>query len=173
MEYRDKEHSLVLNPIVGKIEEFDASQAGSALARALEVGSETNVVLTFDNELTMLQVRSTPTPVDLDPNAAYIIAGGLGGLGISISTWMAEHGAKHLIFVSRTNGAEPDALDAIQELQSKGITTDTVVCNGRDKEAVVAAIRDISRMNTVKGVVHAAMGEDVSLVFQIELSGYR
>jgi NAD(P)-dependent dehydrogenase (short-subunit alcohol dehydrogenase family) len=113
----------------------------------------------------MLQVGSIPTPVALDPNAAYIIAGGLGGLGISISTWMAEHGAKHLIFVSRTNGTEPDALDAIQELQSKGIKTDTVVYNERDGEEVVAAIRDISRTTTVKGVVHAAMGEDVSLVF--------
>jgi hypothetical protein len=165
MEYRNKEHPLASNPILGKIEEFDASQAGCALARALEVGSETNVVLTFDDELTMLQVRSILTPVALDPNAAYIIAGGLGGLGISISTWMAEHGAKHLIFVSRTNGTEPDALDAIQELQSKGIKTDTVVYNERDREEVVAAIRDISRTTTVKGVVHAAMGEDVSLVF--------
>lgn len=165
MEHRKKEHPLVFNPILGKIEEFNASQAESALTRALGVGSEANIVLTFDDELAMLRVRPTPKPIALDPNAAYIIAGGLGGLGTSIAKWMAERGARHLVFVSRTNGTGPDALNTIQELHTKGIKTDIVLCNGKDKEAVVAAIKEISRSTTVKGVVHAATGEDVSLVF--------
>jgi hypothetical protein len=167
MEYRDKERSLTINSIPTKVEQFDVSRVESALKRALEVGSDTRVVLTFDNVLAMLRVKSAPTPVALDPKAAYIIVGGVDGLGRSISTWMAERGARHLVFVSRTGGTKPEAMDAIQELHMKGVKTDKVLCSVSDKEALVTAIEEITKRTTVKGVVHAAVVEDVSLVFQV------
>jgi hypothetical protein len=101
-------------------------------------------------------------PVALDPKSAYIIAGGLGGLGRSISTWMAERGARHLVFVSRTGGTKPEAMDAIQELHIMGVKTDIVTCSVSNKEALVTAVEQITQSTTVKGVVHATVGEDVS-----------
>ena len=33
---------------------------------------------------------------------SYIISGGLGGLGLELAQWMVEHGAKKLVFTSRS-----------------------------------------------------------------------
>ena len=101
-------------------------------------------------------------PVALNPEAAYIITGGLGGIGASISTWMAERGARHLVFVSETGGTKHAAVDAIQELHMMGVETDVVICSVSNKEALVSAIEEIMQRSTVKGVVHGTVEDDVS-----------
>ena len=44
--------------------------------------------------------RGQPKSLRLHASAAYLLVGGLGGLGRAISVWMVEHGARHLIFLS-------------------------------------------------------------------------
>ena len=34
-------------------------------------------------------------------NRSYLLIGGLGGLGLALATWLAQHGAKHLILSSK------------------------------------------------------------------------
>ncbi len=46
---------------------------------------------------------SLPT-IEFKPNACYFLAGGLGGLGRSITTWMVENGAREFIYISRSAG---------------------------------------------------------------------
>jgi hypothetical protein len=165
IEYKDREQSLSFDSSPIKVEQFDVSQVESALTRAMEVGSDTRVVLTFDDARAMLRVKSAPTAVGFDSKAAYIIVGGLGGLGRSISIWMAEHGARHLVFLTRTDSTKPEAIHAIQELHMKGVKTDKVLCNVSDKEALVKAIKEITQSTTVKGVVYDVVAEGVSVVF--------
>lgn len=40
-------------------------------------------------------------------DATYLLTGGLGGLGRSVSTWLAERGARHFVFLSRS-AAKPE-----------------------------------------------------------------
>jgi NAD(P)-dependent dehydrogenase (short-subunit alcohol dehydrogenase family) len=57
-------------------------------------------------------------PMKLSKEASYLLAGGFGGLGRSISRWMARHGAKHLIFVSRKAGTSVEAKQLLDELKA-------------------------------------------------------
>ncbi|KAF5855558.1 hypothetical protein ETB97_008996 [Aspergillus alliaceus] len=54
----------------------------------------------------------------LSPNASYLLVGGLGGLGRSISTWMVERGARHLTYLSPSAGQKHHSF--IQELEEQG-----------------------------------------------------
>jgi NAD(P)-dependent dehydrogenase (short-subunit alcohol dehydrogenase family)/aryl carrier-like protein len=56
----------------------------------------------------------------LSGDASYLLVGGLGGLGRSISIWMVEHGARHLVFMSRSAGRRAEDLEFVHELESMG-----------------------------------------------------
>jgi len=45
-------------------------------------------------------------PLSFRSDATYLITGGMGGLGLLVSRWMVERGAKHLVLVGRST---PDA----------------------------------------------------------------
>ncbi|GFM69825.1 acyltransferase domain-containing protein [Pseudomonas cichorii] len=40
--------------------------------------------------------------VSINPDATYLVAGGLGGLGQEVLAWLVEKGARHLVVVGRT-----------------------------------------------------------------------
>lgn len=100
---------------------------------------------------------------EFDPEATYLMAGGLGGLGRSMSLWMAERGAKHLTFLSRSGDANPWANTIIQDLAALGATTEIVKCDILQLDSVESVIKQISKQRSIKGLVHFAMVRDVSI----------
>ncbi|OJI96712.1 hypothetical protein ASPVEDRAFT_119070 [Aspergillus versicolor CBS 583.65] len=74
----------------------------------------------------------------LNKEGAYLLVGGLGGLGRSISTWMVERGARHIIYLSRRAGASKLHRDFGQELASMGCRVDFV-------QGTVLNFDDVSR----------------------------
>lgn len=88
---------------------------------------------------------SVPVPApELDPEAVYLLVGGLGGLGTSISRWMASHGAKSLAILSRSGGESEAASDVPAELLEMGCKVTTVVCDVTDEDGVREAISQVS-----------------------------
>lgn len=61
----------------------------------------------------------TVRELDLNPNASYLLVGGLGGLGRAVATWMVEKGARHLIFMSRSAGKSAKDEAFFHELESQ------------------------------------------------------
>jgi hypothetical protein len=57
---------------------------------------------------------------ELDASASYLLVGGLGGIGRSISLWMAQHGAKNFTFLTRNAGSRSHDQDFVNELESMG-----------------------------------------------------
>ncbi|UZP34413.1 hypothetical protein NXS19_002229 [Fusarium pseudograminearum] len=85
------------------------------------------IVVSMDTTVgTKLEVESRKQLVTMDPSASYLLVGGLGGLGRSISRWMIQRGARHLIYLSRTAGTNEKHLDVQQELESLGCKVDFV-----------------------------------------------
>jgi acyl transferase domain-containing protein/NAD(P)-dependent dehydrogenase (short-subunit alcohol dehydrogenase family)/acyl carrier protein len=90
-----------------------------------------------------------------DPNACYLITGGLGGLGLEVARGLAERGARHLVLMSRHH--RPEAQSAIDEIRRLGVVVDVVLGD-------VAVAHDVTRMLVeiatghapLRGVVHAA-----------------
>ena len=56
----------------------------------------------------------------LGADATYLLTGGLGGLGLKTARWLADHGARHLVLMGRS---EPslDAARQIEELRGGGV----------------------------------------------------
>ncbi len=97
-----------------------------------------------------------------DPYAAYLLAGALGGLGRSLAAWMVERGARHLVFLSRSGIAKPEAAGTVQELLNAGADPEVIRCDLTDRKALLSAVEKISETRQIKGVIHAAMVEGVS-----------
>ncbi|KAL0940537.1 Lovastatin diketide synthase LovF 14 [Colletotrichum truncatum] len=101
--------------------------------------------------------KAAPTyrPVRFKPDAAYLLVGGLGGLGRSIATWLAERGARHLVFLSRCAGLTDVSKQAVRELASMGCHAVTVAGRVDKVEDVKRAIG--SAEAPIRGVFQLAM----------------
>jgi acyl transferase domain-containing protein/surfactin synthase thioesterase subunit/acyl carrier protein len=79
-------------------------------------------------------------------DATYLITGGLGSLGLKVAKWMAECGARRLVFTSR-RPPHRRAMETVRELEAKGVRA-------------VVAIGDITKeteLNRILGEVHATL----------------
>jgi NAD(P)-dependent dehydrogenase (short-subunit alcohol dehydrogenase family) len=61
-----------------------------------------------------------PKELQLNHSASYLLVGGLGGLGRSVSRFLVEHGTRRLLFLSRSAGTGPSDVDFVHELQGMG-----------------------------------------------------
>ena len=75
---------------------------------------------------------------------------------------MAERGARHLTFISRSGASSTEAASAISELQVMGVQTNIFQSSVTEKSELLAVVRQTSSTRAIKGVLHAAMVEGVS-----------
>ena len=130
----------------------DATEAFRVLQDRDRIGK---VVLKISRDDSILSdVRSAGT-LALDSRGSYLLAGGLGGLGRSIATWMIEHGARSLIFLSRSADTNESNQAFFEELKSMGCVVSAVAGMVQDMEDVTKAIS--SAPSPIKGVIQLAM----------------
>lgn len=92
----------------------------------------------------------------LRADASYLITGGLGMLGRRAAEWLAQHGARHLVLVSRRppTGIASQAIDAIRESGCE------VVIHQADSslrpEMATLINRFDNELPPLAGVIHAA-----------------
>ncbi|SHF16707.1 type I polyketide synthase [Streptoalloteichus hindustanus] len=145
---------------------LDLDPAADAVASA-EVAARELVADSADDEVAwrsgqrfahrLARVPAAPATTHLPVRAgAYVISGGLGGLGLATAGWLAEHGATRLVLSGRRKPS-PDAETAIDDLRANG--TEVEVILGDIAEAGVASGL-VARATTdgvpLRGVVHAA-----------------
>jgi natural product biosynthesis luciferase-like monooxygenase protein len=87
---------------------------------------------------------------------AYVIAGGLGGLGVAVARWLVDRGARHLLLLGRSAREVSDPL--LTGLAARGATVDYRQVDVGDAAALERVLRLWSASNspTIRGVVHAA-----------------
>lgn len=98
---------------------------------------------------------SKPVPPSFDSSAAYLLIGGLGGLGRAISSWMVEHGARHLVYLSRSAGQRAADIDFVRELHSQGCEAQLIQGNVAIIEDVERAMKMISK--PLRGILQMSM----------------
>lgn len=119
------------------------------------------VVVTFEPEFaTGNDSQLSPAPdISFDMNAGYLLAGGLGGLGQAVSIWMAERGARHFVFISRSgHSTKTDAF--FEELDAFGCTYEVHKGSVIDLDVVSDAVRTAKK--PVRGIMQMAMQLQVS-----------
>lgn len=98
-------------------------------------------------------VQQRKKVMQFDGSGAYLLVGGLGGLGRFISIWMVEHGARHLVYLSRSAGSRKH-LEFAQELSSMG-------CRASFVQGSVDKIEDVSnaiaQAQGLKGILQMSM----------------
>ncbi|KAI1128529.1 hypothetical protein F5Y10DRAFT_265029 [Nemania abortiva] len=129
--------------------------------RYMQQGSHIGkIAISIRNESTRnLEVEKiTPVYTDsdmFDPGASYLLVGGLGGLGHSVSVWMAQRGARHLTFMSRHAGDGAADVDLARRLESMGCSVQLVRGSVTNVKDVANAIRGTPK--PLKGVLQMSM----------------
>lgn len=104
---------------------------------------------------------------------AYLITGGLGGLGLATAAWLAAHGARTLTLLSRS-GASEHARRCIDALREQGVDVHVVAGDVADGALVADLCRTIDGGNSrLKGVVHAAGVVVDAMLENVELGTLR
>jgi acyl carrier protein len=104
----------------------------------------------------------TREPAFLRENATYLISGGTGALGREVARWLAEHGARHLVLVSR-RGIMPDG--ALAPLEEAGAEVRICKADISDEQEVRRLLREtLADMPPLDGLFHAAGVLDDSLL---------
>ncbi|KAL5046523.1 hypothetical protein BDW71DRAFT_214582, partial [Aspergillus fruticulosus] len=78
------------------------------------------ILLRMPEDPSSLSVSPGESPFSFRPDASYLLVGGLGGLGRSVSTWMVERGARHLVYLSRSAGLSEGDQAFVRELEEQG-----------------------------------------------------
>ncbi|MEM9568354.1 MAG: SDR family NAD(P)-dependent oxidoreductase [Cyanobacteria bacterium P01_E01_bin.34] len=94
--------------------------------------------------------------VRFKPDATYLIAGGLGDLGLLTAKWMVERGARSLVLVGRSE-ASTLVQPRLEELQAVGATVVTAQADVAHRDRLESVFRNIeATLPPLKGIIHAA-----------------
>ena len=99
---------------------------------------------------------TTEKPMSLDPGATYLITGGLGTLGLRVTRWLVNRGARHLCLTGR-RPAGNHARETICRLQEQGARVAVVSADVAEPDDVSNLMASIATsLPPLRGVVHAA-----------------
>jgi NADPH:quinone reductase-like Zn-dependent oxidoreductase/acyl carrier protein len=129
----------------------EARSAFRAMAQGRHIGK---LVLSFEE-------RRTPdasSPVTIAADGAYLVTGGLGGLGLRVARWLVEQGAGQVVLMGRRPPsdeaqAELRALEARAPGGGRVVVALGDVSRAEDVERIIASAGSSSRL---RGIVHAA-----------------
>jgi phthiocerol/phenolphthiocerol synthesis type-I polyketide synthase A len=136
------------------------------------------------------EVAGSPVrePLRCRPDAAYLITGGLGALGLLTAGWLADRGARRVILAGRTalpprrdwdsdsnDAATAQKITAVRALEARGVVVEAVALDIGSAEAMQALLtkRDDEGAVPIRGVVHGAGITDAELFTEMEESRLR
>ncbi len=112
--------------------------------------------------LTRVHLANRESPLRIHSDAAYLITGGLGALGLKMAEQLVAEGARHLLLTGRSGAASAEQQVVIQQL------------NGADVQVMkadVSSADDVARLlaqvkQPLRGVIHAAGVLDDGMLMQ-------
>ena len=151
VEYYQQGHITPIRPM--RI--FDAAQVAEAF-RYMQKGQHIGkIVVSIPQKSSQLETIATKQDLRLRAGSAYLLVGGLGGLGRAVASWMVERGAKHLIFLSRSAGQSTNDQAFSQELNAQGCLTQFFAGSAANSDDVKNAVQNAAA--PIAGVMHMAM----------------
>lgn len=143
---------------------FPVSKAADAfreMATAKHIGK---VVLDFAQRPE--QVSGKQGGIHFEPDASYLITGGLGGFGSSLAHWMVERGARNIVLIGRKGADSSDAAAIVAKLQERGARVRVLKADVARLEDVQRVLGEIEQDPPLRGIFHAAGLLDDALVVQ-------
>lgn len=141
---------------------FDAADAVRAF-RLMQTGQHIGkIVIRMPDDPSTLQVTGAHVSSALfRSDVAYLLVGGLGGLGRAIATWMVERGARNFVFLSRSGSSALIVRSFIEDLKAQAECEVTVI------QGTVVNLDDVDRAvrcspKPLAGVIQMSMVLQVS-----------
>ncbi len=106
-------------------------------------------------------IRRTPVSLSLDPEASYLIVGGLKGLCGSLAEYMALCGARNLISLSRSGAGDERSQRVMHNLNSMGATVKIAMGDVSKLEDALRVFQEAEP--PISGVIQGAMVLRVSI----------
>lgn len=109
----------------------------------------------------------------LQPNASYLVTGGLGGLGLTVARWMADQGARNLVLVGRSAPKE-HALPTLQALEEAGVNVHIArgdIGQAADVERILTEVNQT--LPPLRGIIHAAGVLDDGVLSELNIDRFR
>ncbi|KAL9595035.1 MAG: hypothetical protein Q9219_006685 [cf. Caloplaca sp. 3 TL-2023] len=127
--------------------------------RSMQSGTNMGkIVIKMDQEAVVPVVPHAGNRASFDPAATYVIAGGLGGIGRSITRWMAHQGARYLLLLSRSGAKSKAAVELLEEMHDRGVEVQTPACDISDEGALSRVLERMTEsMPPIKGCIQASM----------------
>ena len=108
-----------------------------------------------------------PQPLRVRGDATYLVTGGLGMLGRSVTEWLINKGAKHLVLTGRNASAEA-AQAVLRTAATNGATINVVAADISREEDVSRLMRTIGeQLPPLRGVVQSAGVLDDGILAQL------
>jgi acyl transferase domain-containing protein/NADPH:quinone reductase-like Zn-dependent oxidoreductase/SAM-dependent methyltransferase len=144
---------------VRPVQKFGVDEVEKAF-RYMQQGRHTGkVVVQLDvpEDILVPAVPRTPI-VGIHSDATYVIAG-LGGICREIAAYLAQKGARNLVFMSRSaaSGSENAAFAAELRSTYPGLTVRAFDCDVGDEAALGLALSQIADLPAIRGCVTGAM----------------
>ena len=96
--------------------------------------------------------------IEFDDKKAYLITGGLGGLGIALCQWLLEHGARHVILVNRRplDEINKKLINRLKESRANIRVVQCDVSNEIQVKKLFISIQKNPSLPPIGGIFHAA-----------------
>jgi acyl transferase domain-containing protein/acyl carrier protein len=144
----------------------DCRHSADQLVEEILLGQSEDQVLYRSGErcvarLKRLPVRSNVTSespdvgLSLRDDGAYLVTGGLGGLGLRVAQWLVDRGVRHLVLLGRS-GASDEAKAVLDALKDRGAKIDVRRCDIGKRDEIAAVLDEVRRESTLRGVFHLA-----------------
>lgn len=137
---------------------YPASEIEDAF-RIMQTGQHKGKIVICYNKDDVVPVAISPAhPLKVDSYGTFLLVGCLGGLGRSLTRFLAKNGARHLAFISRSGTSSVQKLDFLSELQQTGLDARIYLCDVADSDDLQSTMAQIFLdMPPVRGVISGAM----------------
>ena len=149
----------------------DAAHAFRYITQARQIGK---VVLSVAGAKVALSADAPDAALQLNPEATYLVAGGLGGFGMAMSQWLVAQGARHLVLSSRSGASTEEARAGVAAMQAAGAEVTVIQSDVSDPAGVASLLHEIAHSHPpLRGVFHVAMVLDDGLISQLNAERFQ
>ncbi|KAL6825085.1 putative polyketide synthase [Trichoderma camerunense] len=123
---------------IAPVKHFEAGDIVEAF-RYMQKGQHIGkIVVSMPTDPSKLRSAAKPQAVKFKSDRTYLLVGGLGGLGKSVSNWIVENGAHHIMYLSRSAGDSEQDKRFIKEIESQGCAVQAI-------KGSVTSLQDVYR----------------------------
>lgn len=152
-----------------RFEATDIIEAFRYMQKGQHVGK---IVVSMPTDGSKLQVAAKPHTAKFKSDKTYLLVGGLGGIGKSVSNWMVQNGARYIMYLSRSAGDSDQDKRFIQEIEAQGCAVQAVKGSVTSLQDVCRAVKQATKpiagvflMTMVLRVGHRRMALAYDLIY--------